>query len=73
MDPTLIDQKMTQLREELQKAEDELARVRGRVQYLEAMAQRIDGALTVLQGLKDDMARTVVPASVNTCPIGQGA
>lgn len=47
-----LTQKMTVLREEMQKAEEELAKLRPRVQYLEAMQHRLDGALAVLQELQ---------------------
>jgi hypothetical protein len=46
-----IGAKMAALRGELQKADDELGKLRPRVQYLEAIMLRLDGALTALQGL----------------------
>jgi hypothetical protein len=50
----LIQTKMQALKTELEQAEAELAKLRPRVQYLEAICHRCDGALTVLQGLKDE-------------------
>lgn len=57
-----IEHRMTQLREELQKADEELSKLRPRVQYLETIAQRLDGALTVLQGLLDASEPALTPA-----------
>lgn len=49
-----IESRMAQLKEELQRADEELSKLRPRVQYLETILQRTDGALTVLQGLLDE-------------------
>jgi chromosome segregation ATPase len=46
-----IEQKITELSAELQKADDELGKLRPRVQYLETILYRLDGALTALRGL----------------------
>jgi chromosome segregation ATPase len=51
---TQIDTKMAALRGELQKADAELATLRPRVQYLEALMLRLDGALTALQNLLEE-------------------
>ena len=48
-----IMQRMGELREELRKADEELRTLRPRVQYLESVMMRVDGALTVLQELLD--------------------
>jgi len=46
-----IEAKITELTAELQKANDELGKLRPRVQYLETIIYRLDGALTAMQGL----------------------
>lgn len=56
----------------MDKAEAELAKLRPRVQYLEAMLHRLDGALTVLQGLKNDPAPVVAHANSQE-PLALGA
>jgi hypothetical protein len=48
-----IEAKITELRGELQKADEELGKLRPRVQYLETIMYRLDGALTALQSLLD--------------------
>lgn len=74
MDGQIIDQKMTELRREMEIAEAELAKLRPRVQYLEAMLHRLDGALTVLQGLKEDTGPAPVIAHANSqAVVPQGA
>jgi hypothetical protein len=72
VDNAVIDAKMTELRSEMDKAEAELAKLRPRVQYLEAMLHRLDGALTVLQGLKDSPAPIVAHANSQE-PLALGA
>lgn len=66
MTSEVLTQKMTVLREEAQKADEELAKLRPRVQYLEAMLHRLDGALTVLQELQSmpDTSNHVVAQGV---------
>lgn len=46
-----IEARMGTLRDELEKANEELGKLRPRVQFLESMMMRVDGALTVLQEL----------------------
>jgi hypothetical protein len=46
-----IEAKIIALHTELQKADDELSKLRPRVQYLETIMYRLDGALTAMQGL----------------------
>lgn len=46
-----IEAKMAELRTELQKADEELGKLRPRVQYLESMLFRLDGALGAMQSL----------------------
>jgi chromosome segregation ATPase len=46
-----IEAKMAELRAELQKADEELGKLRPRVQYLESMLFRLDGALGAMQSL----------------------
>ena len=69
-----VEQRMTALRQELEQASEELTKLRPRVQYLETIVQRLDGALTVLQGLlEDDTKQTVValpPLSTDTVLAG---
>jgi septal ring factor EnvC (AmiA/AmiB activator) len=48
-----IEAKIVELRTELQKADEELSKLRPRVQYLETIMYRLDGALTALQGVLD--------------------
>ena len=48
-----IEARMGTLRDELTKAGDELGKLRPRVQFLEHLMFRVDGALTVLQELLD--------------------
>lgn len=57
-----LEAKIKELAGELEKAETELSRLRPRVQYLEGMQQRLEGALTVLQGLLEQDRQAVVPA-----------
>lgn len=73
MDPAIIDQKITQLQGEMEKADAELAKLRPRVQYLEAMLHRLDGALTVLQGLKQEELVPVVAHANSQEPLALGA
>lgn len=49
-----IAARMGQLREELQRADEEAGKLRPRLQYLEQMMLRLDGALTAMQGLLDE-------------------
>ena len=71
MDPAVLEQKMKTLRDEMEKADAELAKLRPRVQYLEAMLHRLDGALTVLQELKDAPAPVLAHAnSQEPIPLG---
>jgi septal ring factor EnvC (AmiA/AmiB activator) len=46
-----IEAKIAALQGELQKADEELSKLRPRVQYLETIIYRIDGALTAMQSL----------------------
>lgn len=48
-----IEARMGQLRQELTTANEELGKLRPRVQYLEQTMLRLDGALTVLGELLD--------------------
>jgi hypothetical protein len=48
-----IEARMVTLIEELKKAEEELGKLRPRVQYLEVVMTRLDGAVTVLRELLD--------------------
>jgi hypothetical protein len=48
-----IEAKIAELTAELQKANDELGKLRPRVQYLETILYRLDGALTALHGVLD--------------------
>jgi predicted nuclease with TOPRIM domain len=66
-----LDQKMQTLKGELEKADEELTKLRPRVQYLETIIQRLDGALTVLQTMLDeDTKQTVIATPVNsTAPV----
>lgn len=61
-----IEQRIAQLRDELQRADDEVSKLRPRLQYLEAIMQRLDGALTALQGVLDDEKQRPVPHAVNS-------
>jgi hypothetical protein len=54
-----IEAKIVELKTELQKADDELGKLRPRVQYLETIMYRLDGALTALQGVLDAEAPAV--------------
>jgi hypothetical protein len=47
----LIEAKIQQLVEELQRADEEANKLRPRLRYLEEVMVRADGALTVLKGL----------------------
>ena len=49
-----IEKRMAGLREELQRADEEAGKLRPRLQYLDTIMQRLDGALTALQGLLDE-------------------
>jgi chromosome segregation ATPase len=51
-----IDAKIAALTTEMQRAEEELRTLRPRVQYLESMVYRLDGALTALQSLLEHAA-----------------
>lgn len=53
MTRTQIEARMGTLRDELTKANEELGKLRPRVQFLEQIMLRVDGALTVLQELLD--------------------
>lgn len=46
-----IETRMQELVAEMQKAEEEMTKLRPRVQFLEQVMLRLDGALTVLKGL----------------------
>jgi septal ring factor EnvC (AmiA/AmiB activator) len=47
-----IEAKIAALQGELQKADEELSKLRPRVQYLETIMVRLDGALTALHDLR---------------------
>lgn len=72
-----LESKQKELTGELEKAETELARLRPQVQYLEAMQQRLSGALQVIQDLMQQERQAVVtaqPVVPNThIPLPQGA
>lgn len=57
-----IETRMAQLKEELTKANDELGKLKPRVQFLEQIMLRVDGALTVLQELLDGPDESLPPA-----------
>jgi septal ring factor EnvC (AmiA/AmiB activator) len=63
-----IESKITELKGELQRADEELSKLRPRVQYLETIMYRLDGALTALQGVLD--AET--PAAQDTDEVRHG-
>jgi septal ring factor EnvC (AmiA/AmiB activator) len=46
-----IEAKIAELKGELHKADEELSKLRPRVQYLESMLYRLDGALGAMQSL----------------------
>jgi septal ring factor EnvC (AmiA/AmiB activator) len=54
-----IEAKIAELTTELQKANDELGKLRPRVQYLETIIYRLDGALTAMQSLLEQDAPAV--------------
>lgn len=53
-----IEAKIVELQGELQRADEELAKLRPRVQYLESMLYRLDGALSALQNVLEPPAAT---------------
>jgi len=65
-----LEEKVKALTEELTQAETELAKLKPRVQYLEMIIQRCDGAITVLQGLKQQDAPPVVGTNHSVAPVG---
>jgi len=48
-----IEAKIAEFQGELKKADEELGKLRPRVQYLETLLYRLDGALTAMQSLLD--------------------
>jgi len=78
MNREMIEHRIAELKAEFQKADDEASKLRPRLQFLETMMQRLDGALTVCQELLDkDKESTVVGVPVETnhqaVPVPQGA
>jgi hypothetical protein len=64
-----IEAKIVALRAELQKADEELSKLRPRVQYLETIMYRLDGALTAMQGLLDVETPAAGNGTAPTVPV----
>jgi chaperonin cofactor prefoldin len=64
-----IEAKITALTTELQKADEELSKLRPRVQYLETIMYRLDGALTALRELLEQETPVAGNGTAPTGPV----
>jgi chromosome segregation ATPase len=70
---TSIEQRLATLREEGQRADEELNKLRPRVMYLQEVLLRLDGAITTLTQLLEEEQRAAGAPAVNSTtaqPVG---